>query len=64
MTGRKDQYPRGKFNDDDEGALFVGFAVRDKTLILSFGKEVAWIGMDKQTVERWIKALTEHLKEL
>jgi hypothetical protein len=41
-----DQFPRGKLNADDEGELQVRIGVRDKTLIIDFGKPVAWLGLD------------------
>ena len=44
-----DQYPRGKLNADDEGELQMKIGVRDKTVILDFGKQVVWIGMDYHT---------------
>lgn len=44
-----DQFPRGKFNEDDEGQLEMRIGVRDKTVILDFGKPVVWFGMDYHT---------------
>lgn len=47
--GATGEFPRGKFNADDEGALMMGVAVKDRTVIVNFGKPVAWLGLDKQT---------------
>jgi hypothetical protein len=44
-----DQFPRGKLNADDEGALDMRIGVRDKTVILDFGKPVVWLGLDYHT---------------
>ncbi len=41
------KYPRGKLNADDEGALMIGISVQDKTVIIDFGTQVKWIGLDK-----------------
>jgi hypothetical protein len=43
-----DQFPRGKLNADDDGAIQTRIGVQDKTLIIDFGKPVVWIGLDKQ----------------
>lgn len=48
----KNNYPRGKLNDSDEGALMIAIKVQDKTLIIDFGKDISWLGMDKfQAIE-------------
>jgi hypothetical protein len=44
-----DQFPRGKLNADDEGELQVRIGVRDKALIIDFGKPVVWLGLDYHT---------------
>ncbi len=44
-----DNFPRGKLNDEDEGALAIGVAVRDRTVIINFFKPIVWIGMDRAT---------------
>lgn len=49
LLGATGNFPRGKLNADDEGGLTMGLSVKDKTVILSFGKPVAWLGLDKQT---------------
>ena len=52
-------YPRGKLNDSDEGAALISVAQQDKTVIISFGREVSWIGLDKQgalTLAQYITA--------
>lgn len=41
----KDKYPRGQFNKDDEGQIAFRIGVRDRTVVLDFGKQVTWIGM-------------------
>lgn len=46
--GKLGEYPRGKLNNNDEGVLNIGLFTRDKTLIINFGTEVTWIGLDKE----------------
>jgi hypothetical protein len=43
-----DQYPRGKFCESDEGVLSMTIGIRDKTVIIDFGKDLSWIGMPKE----------------
>ena len=40
-----EQYPRGKLREDDEGVLPMKIDTRDKTIVLSFGQLVSWIGL-------------------
>jgi hypothetical protein len=45
----KNNYPRGKLNASDEGALAIAVYEKDKTVVIDFGKDIKWIGMDKDT---------------
>ena len=38
-------YPRGKLNAHDEGRLRIAMRVDGNTLIIDFGKPVAWFGL-------------------
>lgn len=51
------KYPRGKLNADDEGALAIAIHIQDKTVVIDFGKDVKWIGMDKATALNLAKAI-------
>ncbi|TXH52853.1 MAG: hypothetical protein E6Q97_14630 [Desulfurellales bacterium] len=53
-------YPRGKLNADDEGALAMRLAVKDKTVIVDFGKEVVWLGLDADTARDLGRKLIKH----
>ncbi len=52
-------YPRGKLNLSDEGALTVAFAVQDGTVLLHFGKPVKWIGLGAVDARAWAARLLE-----
>ena len=52
MGSREKFYPRGQITSDDEGALAIRMAVKANTLIVDFGKPVAWIGLGLQDVRR------------
>lgn len=57
-------FPRGKFDADDEGALVIGIATRDKTVVINFGSPVAWIGMPKENAIAFAKTILEHAEKL
>jgi hypothetical protein len=43
-----DQYPRGKLCEGDQGALNLTVSIRDKTVVIDFGKDLSWIGMPRE----------------
>ena len=47
--GATNTFPRGKLNQHDEGELRIAVGMQDKTIVIDFGKEVAWVGLDKDT---------------
>lgn len=55
MTTRKigptGDYPEGKLNEADEGGLRVAIGVHDNRIILQFGKQVSWLGMDPENAQ-------------
>lgn len=60
----KPSYPRGKLNAHDEGQLRMAFAIKGNTLILDFGKPVAWIGLSLHEVTQLREAFEKYEKEL
>lgn len=58
------EYPRGKFNADDEGALSIRIGVQDKTVIVDFGKQVVWVGLDHATAVQLANNLLKHAKKI
>jgi hypothetical protein len=59
-----DQFPRGKLNADDEGALTMRIGVQDKTVILDFGKPVVWLGMDYHTAMNLAANIMKRAQEI
>lgn len=57
-------YPRGKLNKNDEGAAVIKIFSEDKTVIIDFGKDIKWIGFDKDTAIKIAHALLEHANEI
>lgn len=44
-TGR---YPRGKIHESDEGEIQIGVTAMRGTVVIAFGKEIAWLGLPPQ----------------
>lgn len=59
-----DQFPRGKLNDSDEGQLQIRVGVRDKTVIIDFGKPVVWLGMDYHTAMALADNISKRAQEI
>ena len=57
-------FPRGKLNDSDEGALAIRIGVQDKTVIIDFGKPVEWIGFGYQEAVELAKNIMKHAKSI
>lgn len=58
------QYPRGKLRADDDGQLCIAMAVKDQTIIIDFGKPVAWLGFGLAEAETLIRMLQSKVDEL
>lgn len=59
-----DKFPRGKLNADDEGALTVGVAVKDRTVIINFFKPCAWLGLDRATALALADTIRKHAESI
>lgn len=62
--GATGDFPRGKFSEHDEGALRLGIAVKDKTVLVDFGKPVAWLGLDYHTAVEFAKTILKRAEEI
>jgi hypothetical protein len=61
--GATGEFPRGKFAADDEGQLRIAITTKDNTVIIHFGKEVAWIGMSKPEAKEFAKVISQHAEQ-
>ncbi len=61
---QRNYYPRGKLCETDEGVALISIAVKDRTVIIDFGKDVKWIGFDKRTAINLANVLLEKAKEI
>ncbi len=62
--GATKNFPRGKFSSDDEGELRIAVGMKDKTIVIDFGKEVAWLGLDKDTALALADALVSWAQKI
>ena len=61
--GATGQFPRGKLHESDEGELRFGVTVEHGTVIVVFGKPVAWLGMSPQKASDLAVTLLERADE-
>lgn len=60
----RDQFPRGKLCENDEGQLTLRICVKDKTVIIDFGKDLNWIGFDKQGAIEFAQTIIKRANEI
>ena len=63
LFGETGKFPRGKLNEHDEGEIQFGVTAHGGTVILAFGKEVAWLGMPPQVARQLARTLIERADE-
>lgn len=58
-TGKK---PDGEINQTDEGEIQIGIAAHEEsgTVVMNFGKSVAWVGFTKEQAILIAKSLLRH----
>lgn len=62
--GATGDFPRGKLNPQDEGGLQLAITVKDGVVVIAFGKEVAWLGLDKATAISFADTIKRRAEEL
>jgi hypothetical protein len=60
MLGATGKFPNGKLTDSDEGEIQFQIGSKDGTIIIDFGKPVAWLGVQKEQAIEIAKALCKH----
>ena len=56
------EYPMGKMNADDEGALAFQVGVADGNVVIQFPKPVKWLGFPPQQAVNLAQLLIKHAK--
>ncbi|WP_370316013.1 hypothetical protein [Sagittula sp.] len=62
--GATGDFPRGKLNDHDEGAMRIAIGHKDDCVIINFGSPVAWLGLPKANALAFAASIIEHAKAL
>ena len=62
--GATGEFPQGKLNADDEGALNCCHHPRPGVVRIDFGKEIAWLAMDPDLAINFASAIMVHAREL
>ena len=62
--GATNTFPRGKMNGADEGELRLAIFQKDGTVVIDFGKPIAWIGLDAATARNMAALLIKHSSSL
>lgn len=62
--GATKDFPRGQFDNSDEGGLRMALGIKDKTVILDFGTQVTWLGLGKAEALELGNALIEKANQL
>lgn len=64
--GATGKYPQGSISEDDEGEIQIvmGINRKHKTIILHFGKQVAWLGLGADEARSIAKGLLQNADEI
>ena len=64
--GATGEFPEGKLDPDDEGALRLGVATdyRNQVVRIDFGKQVIWLGLPKKEAMLIAELIRKHAAEL
>lgn len=59
-----EQYPNGKLNDADEGALQIMVYTEENNVVINFGKPVVWVAMPPANIRELAALLLKRADEL
>lgn len=62
--GPTGEYPKGKMNEGDEGALQVAVGIEDGKIVIHFGTPVNWLGLDREEAVQLTSMLMLRVKQL
>jgi hypothetical protein len=64
IVGATGDHPQGRLTKDDEGGLKMAIGTKDGVVQVHFGKEVAWLGLDRATAIALGNNLIKHARTL
>lgn len=56
-------YPRGKLNEEDEGAISIAFTVEQDCVVIRFPKPITWLGLPAELADAMGQRLLERAEE-
>lgn len=64
--GATGQFPKGKLNKEDEGALAMAVAsdFENRKVMINFGKPVEWLGLDPEDAVQLARMLMHKASEV
>lgn len=64
--GATGEFPQGKLNPSDEGALCLGVAAdhKNQVVFIDFGKRVVWLGLPKTEALAFAELIRKHAETL
>ncbi len=57
-------YPEGKMNENDEGAVATMIYIDSKKVVIEFGKPLGWIAFGKEGLRAFINVLESKYEKL
>lgn len=66
MGRAAEHFSEGRLNNRDEGdlALAVAHDPENNTVMIHFGKPVAWVGMNRKQASHLVNLLNEHIDKI
>jgi len=64
ILGPTGEFPEGKLNKDDEGALNIGITDKDGEIIIHFGTPIAWLAMDPTRARQFAAVIIARANEV
>ena len=59
--GGTGKFPKGKLNEDDQGELKIAMGINreHKKIMIDFGKEIAWMGLEAEEARAFAEGLID-----
>lgn len=58
------QFPDGKLNDQDDGAIKTGIGISDDRVVIVWDKAITWLGFDPDSADEFADLIKEKAAEV
>lgn len=62
--GATGKFPEGKLTDSDEGEIKVAIGSKDGKVVINFGTQVVWVGLNPEQAHNLAQSLLEKANEI